>query len=46
MGATTMNKQQQNHGLRNRRQPKPLGALINFAGQIFTLDSAVVKTQN
>ena len=36
-----MNKQQQNH-----RQPKPLGASnVFYWRQIFTLDSAVVKTQ-
>ena len=30
---------------KNARQPKPLGALINLTGQIFTLQSAVVKTK-
>ena len=39
----TPNKQQQNHPL--RKELNPLGAQINFIGQIFTLDCCC-KTQH
>ena len=41
-----MNQQQQNHDLRTESSQILWGAEINFTGQIFALDSAVVKTQN
>ena len=44
-GATTMNKQQQNHRPRTDSSRSHRGDLINFTDQIFTLASAAAKTQ-
>ena len=42
-----MNQQQQNHSFRmDSNQSDQVGASINFTGQIFALDSVIVKAPN